>query len=189
MNPNYTSDDDLKINEDEEYYLIDGRQVKIYCHFCKSWQILTKKANDALPAGAINYDIFCCKGRCMRPECIEQFEKKEKEIKYVMYPENFMAQRPDIDARQALIYCHQCSTWQPLNMTNYRTLPFGCDSHKIRYYNYPNGRCCRAECEEIFQEKEHWKKFDKRFWAEEAILRARCDELDAKRDAEWKKDI
>jgi len=167
---------DLKNDDDDEEFCdFNGRQVNIFCNFCKSWQILTKKAAIELPEGAINFNNFCCVGRCMRSECDDQFEKKEKEIKYVMYPEKFMEQRPDIDARQAVMLCHQCCTWQPLNITNYKTLPFGCDDHKKRYYNYPNGRCCRTECEQNFQDKERWKKFDERFWAEEAILRARCD--------------
>ena len=99
-------------------------------------------------------------------------KNNKKEIKYVMYPKNFMAQRPEIDARQAEIYCHQCATWQPLNIENYKTLPFGCDNHKIRYYHYPNGRCCRPECEDLAQ-----------FWAQEAYLHARCDAANAKCEA------
>jgi hypothetical protein len=178
-----------KEKEDEKYCDFDGRQVKIYCFLCKSWQTLTQKAFSALPEDAINFYNFCCEGRCMRDACNEEFEKKEKEIKYVMYPEKFMEQRPDIDARQAEIYCQQCATWQPLNLENYRTLPFGCDNHSRRRYEYPNGRCCRPECEEIENEKKYWKQFDDRFYAQESYLQSRCDAAEAKCDAIWHEHI
>jgi hypothetical protein len=59
-----------------------------------------------------------------------------KQIKYVMYPENFMRNNP------------------PLNIENYKTLPFGCDNHSKHRYYYPNGQCCRPEC------KKTWRKFN-----------------------------
>jgi hypothetical protein len=71
-----------KKNNDEEFCEFGGRQVNIFCHLCKSWQTLTKKAADALPENAINFVNFCCVGRCMRAVCNEQFEKKEKEKEY-----------------------------------------------------------------------------------------------------------
>ena len=188
MNPNnnnpinVTNDDSLKI--EDEYYEIDGKQVKIYCYLCRSWQILTQQAANILPDDAINYYLLKCEGRCMRAVCEEEFEKKEKEIKYVMYPANYKAQRPDIDARQAEIFCHRCDTWQPLNIENYRTLPFGCDDHKKNRYDYPDGRCCRPECEEKNGAK-YWQDFDDRFHAQESQLQSRCDAADAKVDATW----
>jgi len=98
-----------------------------------------------------------------------------KPIKYVMYPENFRRNNPDIDARQAEIYCHQCKSWQPLNIENYKTLPFGCDSHSKHRYYYPTGECCRPDCKEA----QYWKKYEERFFVEEAYLHSRCKKAEA----------
>lgn len=106
--------------------------------------------------------------------------KQIKQIKYVMYPDNFMRNNPDIDARQAEIYCQQCKTWQPLNIENYKTLPFGCDNHSKQRYYYPNGQCCRTECKKTIEEAQYWKKYEERFFIEEAYLQTRCDLADAK---------
>ena len=91
-------------------------------------------------------------------------------IKYVSNPEKYKISYPNVEAKQAEIYCNYCHSWADLNNQNCQNILCKCDHLGFiifpEQYYYDAGFCMRATCNEKRAAKK--KRDDDRFYRQEA---------------------